>query len=60
MPNSRHIGPAFEIRPIIQTVFLAKKSRGEDQRLADRPPHWHASQSLIVRHAISASEKRCG
>jgi len=48
----------FGVERINHSAFQARKSRG--RRLAGRPVRRSVSQSLIVRLAISASEKRCG
>ena len=43
----------------LTSVSLSIDSIEDDQLLTGRPPHRPASQWLTVRHAISASEKRC-
>ena len=40
--------------------FRCADPMADDQRLAGSPPYRPASQSTIVRHEISASERRCG
>jgi len=56
--NDNKSGHMTTLSSPLSTAFFSGVA--DDQRLAGRPPDRPASQSLIVRHTISASENRCG